>query len=295
MEEECALAEKDEILRQYSEDFEDNFRIWHARSENGKTGNFHIHKVFEITFILTPGAECQIDNLTIEPKAGSLLIFNDMDLHRVRCPADLPYERYVMYFTPECIEKLCTEQTDLLRCFFSRTTPETAYLPLSVSEAKRVREYMDKTIEYSGSLTDYGSDLLRRCAICELLIYLNKMFFAHYPIDMPRRHADYRRAYTAMRYIHENLGEDLTLESISAKMFVSKNHFCKLFSDIVGCTPMKYVRQCRIMKAKEYLCNGFSVDDTCRLTGFNNLSHFSYIFKKETGLSPKKYAEEQKQ
>ena len=170
------MAEKDEILRQYSEDFEDNFRIWHARSENGKTGNFHIHKVFEITFILTPGAECQIDNLTIEPKAGSLLIFNDMDLHRVRCPADLPYERYVMYFTPECIEKLCTEQTDLLRCFFSRTTPETAYLPLSVSEAKRVREYMDKTIEYSGSLTDYGSDLLRRCAICELLIYLNKIF-----------------------------------------------------------------------------------------------------------------------
>ena len=60
MEEKCALAEKDEILRQYSEDFEDNFRIWHARSENGKTGNFHIHKVFEITFILTPGAECQI-------------------------------------------------------------------------------------------------------------------------------------------------------------------------------------------------------------------------------------------
>lgn len=288
------MDKKNDLREMYGESFQDSFNIWHARSEDGKDGNFHIHKVFEITFILTPSAECQIDNAVIYPKAGSLFVFNDMDLHRIRCPSDLPYERYVMYFTPESIEELCTEQTDLLRCFFCRTTPETSYLPLSVSETRYIREYMDRIIEYRDHGDEYGADLMRKYAVCQLLIYINKIFFSHYQIDMPRRHADYRRAYAAMRYIHENIAEDLTLENISAKMFVSKNHFCKLFADIVGCTPMKYVRQCRITKAKEYLCNGFSVDDTCRLTGFNNLSHFSYIFKKETGLSPKKYAENQK-
>ena len=73
-----------------------------------------------------------------------------------------------------------------------------------------------------------------------------------------------------------------------------RNIVNRISDNFIGCTPMKYVSQCRITKAKEYLCNGFSVDDTCRLTGFHNLSHFSYLFKKETGLRPKKYAENQK-
>ena len=61
-----------------------------------------------------------------------------------------------------------------------------------------------------------------------------------------------------------------------------------------GTTPNQYIINCRVQKAKELLLNGASVERACAESGFNNLSHFSRIFKSKVGQSPKQYQKDQR-
>ncbi|MCA5962728.1 helix-turn-helix transcriptional regulator [Blautia sp. RD014234] len=56
---------------------------------------------------------------------------------------------------------------------------------------------------------------------------------------------------------------------------------------MTGTSPNQYLIRCRIIKAKELLLQGFSVESVCMMTGYNSLPHFSRSFKSQTGISPK--------
>ncbi|HHV38873.1 MAG TPA: AraC family transcriptional regulator [Tepidimicrobium sp.] len=58
-----------------------------------------------------------------------------------------------------------------------------------------------------------------------------------------------------IKYIHDNLNEDLTLERLAKEVHVSKNYLSLLFSKFVGLSLSDYINKLRIEKAKELLKN----------------------------------------
>lgn len=70
-----------------------------------------------------------------------------------------------------------------------------------------------------------------------------------------------------------------------------KVYFRKLFCEIYGTSPIKYVNNLRIKKAKEALGSDYSsISDIALMLGFNNIYEFSRAFKAHTGSSPTEYA-----
>ena len=281
----------DSVHTHYEEVFVEDFHVSHTVNSNGKEGKFHIHRVFEVLFVRTPNAVCEVAGKTLKTQKNSLLLFNDTDLHRVFCPIGNVYDRYVLFFQPEYIETLSSEQTDLLRCFLQRPFPVANYLPLNEQEATEIEFYMNRILQISETQkTAFGNDLLRKFAAGELLIHLNRLYFQKHSALEMLGSLNYRQAYRVAEYINAHLSENLSLSSLSNYIFVSPNYLCRLFKSTIGTSPMQYVTCCRILKAKEYLSQGYTVDETCSLVGFNNLSHFSNVFKRIAGISPKKYA-----
>ena len=74
---------------------------------------------------------------------------------------------------------------------------------------------------------------------------------------------------------------------------MSQNYFCKLFRDVTGETPVEYITTYRLEMASEMLLSGAKVTDVALDCGFNDLSYFIHIFKKNLGISPKQYAKKQ--
>ena len=103
---------------------------------------------------------------------------------------------------------------------------------------------------------------------------------------------DYRidQIKTAISFIEENYSRTITLASVAAACSLSPNYFCRFFKDITGQTPMEYITAYRIEAACEMLLAGATVTDTALTCGFNDLSYFIYVFKKQMGISPKQYA-----
>jgi len=92
----------------------------------------------------------------------------------------------------------------------------------------------------------------------------------------------------AIEFINDNLDKELTLEAIAAETNFSPYYFARLFKRSTGLTPYQYVTQCRMKKAKSLLAKGnLAILEVGQQVGFHNQSHFSNVFRKFTGITPK--------
>ena len=71
------------------------------------------------------------------------------------------------------------------------------------------------------------------------------------------------------------------------------DHMRRLFKAQVGKTPVEYLMSLRIKSAKKLLLarksSNYSIAEIGTMAGFNDVSYFSRVFKKETGVSPSEY------
>ena len=133
-------------------------------------------------------------------------------------------------------------------------------------------------------------DVLAGLALRELLVRLmqtqaRQLFESNYA-----RLASSHRFAHVIQYIKENIREKINLEGLHEKASMSRANFFRKFKEEFGYSPADYILRERIKLAKEYLHNPMvQVTEVCFMAGFQSLSYFIRIFKKETGLTPKGY------
>ena len=112
---------------------------------------------------------------------------------------------------------------------------------------------------------------------------------------------EYRDAHTAGRYqsvivkareyIDQHFAEaDLSLYSTASHVGISPNHLSTVFAQETGKNFIEYLTRVRLEKAKQLLRDtAMKSADIAYETGFSDPHYFSYIFKKNAGLSPREY------
>ena len=106
------------------------------------------------------------------------------------------------------------------------------------------------------------------------------------------RNKDFLRIAPILDYIQENMTESLTLDQISSKFFISKHYLCRIFKSATGFSVMEYIIQSRVLRARQLLQEGVSVQQAGELSGFSDNSHFIRTFGHLTGVTPGRYAKE---
>jgi AraC-like DNA-binding protein len=99
----------------------------------------------------------------------------------------------------------------------------------------------------------------------------------------------YERIVAAKTYIDDNYHEPIDLDRISQQAFLSRFHFHRLFRQVYRHTPHQYLTRKRMDKAKDLLANNKPVIEVCSEVGFESISSFSMLFKKEIGFAPTYY------
>jgi AraC-type DNA-binding domain-containing proteins len=107
--------------------------------------------------------------------------------------------------------------------------------------------------------------------------------------DIEKRNA-MMRISGVLQYINKNLQQNLTLEDLSNHMFLSPDYFSRMFSKVMGESPIEYVIRKRIEKAQELLFfSSEKIQTISEQCGFNNLSNFNKMFKRTTSMKPSEY------
>ncbi|MFY0255996.1 helix-turn-helix domain-containing protein [Chitinophaga sp. 30R24] len=92
--------------------------------------------------------------------------------------------------------------------------------------------------------------------------------------------------------VEENITTPLSLQELARKAGRSLSSFKRDFKSIYNQTPSQWIREKKLEKAKELIIGtAMSVTDICNTLGFENISHFSRLFKTYHGASPSKYKE----
>ena len=99
-----------------------------------------------------------------------------------------------------------------------------------------------------------------------------------------------QKLFPVIEYISQNYDKRITNESLAAVTGMSAVYFRKLFTEVMGESPIAYTKRFRIEKAKEMLKSDYgTISDVAQSLGYSSLYDFSRDFKKQTGIAPSKY------
>ncbi len=95
----------------------------------------------------------------------------------------------------------------------------------------------------------------------------------------------------AMNEVMENFGDsNMTLDTIAAKLFISRSHLSRMFSRVTGSNFTDYVRDIRLGCAcKLLLTTRLSNEEIVRQCGLKDIPSFYRLFKTHTGMTPYQY------
>lgn len=92
---------------------------------------------------------------------------------------------------------------------------------------------------------------------------------------------------SAVQYIEDNLTEELRIEDIAARAYVSAFHFQRIFSVLCGFTVGEYIRNRRLtLAAQELSLSDARVIDIAVKYGYDSQDSFSRAFSRFHGISP---------
>ena len=91
----------------------------------------------------------------------------------------------------------------------------------------------------------------------------------------------------AKKYIHENFSDpQLSLSMVGEELCITEVYLSKLFKKVTGENFSKYVENCRMEKAKEWMDQGRKVKEVAELTGYNSPQVFRRAWKRYYDHAP---------
>ena len=100
---------------------------------------------------------------------------------------------------------------------------------------------------------------------------------------------------TAKNYMDIHYTEkSLTVETVAKMLNMSEVHFRKIFRVQYNTSPLQYILNLKIQRAKMLMQSEIlSLEECAYQSGFSSLQYFSRVFKEKTGMTPAKYRKQQ--
>ena len=254
------------------------------QNETWSMSRLHFHDHFEILLPLTSPGNIFVNDQVYPLERGTLYLIGESTLHRTM--ANGFHSRYILHISRKALMDLSTPQTD-----FTRLTQ------MSFRRATLDNEQMTELIELFQDLErnknngSYGSDILQTMALLRLLIKVAPTLNAA-TAGESIHNKDFMRVSPILDYIRDNLAEPLSLDQIASQFYLSKHYLCRIFKSATGFSVMEYIIYSRVLRARQLLQDGVSVQQAGEMSGFSDNSHFIRTFGHLTGVTPGRYAKE---
>lgn len=246
--------------------------MFSAKGNDPLSRKQHIHTdSVEVLQILSGSGSFLVDDTRYPIKRGAILFIDSASLHCSAPEEDEPYVRNKLTVNKNQLLTLCSlgnEGSEILESlrYFTTDEPMLERISAIFEELSRCRE-------------DPWRSLLLFSELLSLSIRSAKEEASPSRIEDP-----------ILDYINRNLDSPLTLEEIAAISHFSKYHFCRVFKQKTGMTPMQYVRLRRVSRAKELLVESDrSISEIAVICGYDNFGFFCRVFRSLTGMTPSDY------
>lgn len=94
----------------------------------------------------------------------------------------------------------------------------------------------------------------------------------------------------AIEWLSGKMDQTVSMQELAHDMHISYRTLNRRFLDITGLSPLNYLHELRIERAKELLeCTGQRLEEITLAVGYEDLSSFRRLFKRLSGITPIQY------
>ena len=267
-----------------------DFELQHKVDERMSRVAMHHHGFYEIYLLVTGDVTYTIDSKLVRVLPGDVLFVSPRELHKLRIStAQDPYERYVLWITPQYLRRLSTGKTDLLRCLDPTREGYRNRLRVPPEDQRTVQDLAARLYEEQ-QREGYGADVMPESLLTQLLVTLNRLAEREAAAgEDPARTS--QLVSQAADYISAHCGEDLSLAALAERFYVSKYYLSHEFNRVMGVSVHRYILKKRLLTACQLMARGARPGQVWADCGFGDYTGFYRAFRAEYGVSPRDYAQ----
>lgn len=258
---------------------EQDFRLFHIKDQTKREFSYHYHDFHKVIIFLSGKAAYHIEGKSYYLKPWDILLVNRHAIHKPEIDFSVPYERFVLWIRDDI------KSTELLRCFQKAIDRSYNLIRLDSDTQEKLKQLL---YELEAALKDekFGSDLLGSALFTQFMVYVNRIFLEKQYIYDTRSYSSDSQIEELLRYINHNLTEDLSIETLARKYYLSKYHMMRKFKEETGYTIHNYIISKRLLLARTKISEGIPILKAAQLSGFSDYTTFSRAYKKQFGIAP---------
>ena len=256
-----------------------NFDYVRETTPDPKKYYMHIHSDLELYYFVEGHVEYHVENSVYHLNPGDILIMRTAEAHCAQVFSDMPYERFILMFSPELLKQ--TMNGNLLAPYFDRPIGTMNHYPAHVLPAQYIRTCIDRMF-----LHEENTSRMRP------LVYLLGILQEIYDVwTVHRQDYQFETADTLVSriisYINRNLMELKNLQQLEQHFFLCQSHLNRVFREFVGTSIWKYVQTKRLITARELLQSGSKPQNVAVSCGYQDYSSFYRAYQKQFGHNPR--------
>lgn len=252
-----------------------------------KQSSYHDHDFTEITYILSGKGKYLVNGTEYDVQAGDVIMCNPGVKHQnIVINKKEPTVEFFTGFTDFHFKNMPPNSIILKdNGFVLRTNTET--------KQEISRHCFEMIAE--NELNQVGKYFMLKSHLMQIMLLIIREITEVKDTSLKGCNFEsYHKSYVVKKiinYLNENYENKISLDQIAHNMYLSPVYISKIFKEETGESPINYLIKIRLEKAKDILAtsNGGSIKSIANSVGYDDVYHFSKLFKKYYGTSPLYY------
>ena len=261
----------------------ENFRLFHQRGQGINANvDYHYHEFCKLLLLNSGSGSYVVDSQRYQLEPNDVVLIDSNRVHKPEIDPDCDYERIIIYIDPGFLKQESAGGCDLTACFSGE---QGHILRLNDRQYQQILT-IASALEHELANESHGREILGKALLLELLVTLcryQQQESILYPAPMQPKND---RILDVLKYLDEHLCEDLDINHLAEKFYISKYHLMRLFHKETGSTIHAYLIQRRLLMARELIKKGVNATDACYRSGFRSYSSFTRAYSKNFGTTP---------
>lgn len=243
---------------------------------------YHCHDAhIEISYIVSGRGQYRIDGSVYDVSEGDLLIFNPGVYHQA-LGAKSSFEEYFVGFADV--------NTGGQKNYFG---VDGAPILHTEGELKKNLTRIALAIDSENTRQRPGRYFMLRSYLEQMLVLVARGQSETADKSEGYAFESVTKKYVVeqiMNYFEEHYAEKISLDAIAGNMYLSPYYISRIFKSETGDAPIRHLINIRLERAMELLKSGSceSVREVAGRVGYEDVYHFSKLFKKKYGIPPSK-------
>ncbi|MER2491342.1 AraC family transcriptional regulator [Catenovulum sediminis] len=263
-----------------------SFEIHHVsyQADDPYSCFMHFHQVHEIIVFEKIDGTYFYSQGQSQLKDQDIVFIPSLETHDFELTADTK-SWYIIQFLPEFLSQQALPELD---SFFQ----QGMHLRMDTSQLESF------SIQVKWLLDSYQQDPYSEKSLTILKLILIWLAEHADPVKPPQlttvqKSANYQRLQPVMNLFRHQAAVELPLDEAASLCHLSPSYFSRLFKSVFRCNFSEYANQHKLYSAARLLSqSNMSITDIAFELNFSSPSHFISLFKKQFGLTPKKYKTE---